>query len=402
MIRLLDDKDPDLVRPTRSKDKESFRPQMTCSLEDAVLWFLATCAIRRLRGDADQHMTMLVHSSQFVRQHNYMSDLIRDWIKANQSELLRGSGDISRRFDELYEYERGRTASASSDGVPELLSDVRNTLPNVLDALEFPVENGESERRMDYECGPKTYIVVGGTVLARGLTLEGLSVSFFLRTSKQYDTLLQMGRWFGYRPGYDDLPRLWTTSDLAAKFRALSVIEEEIREDIATYRERNHTPMHFAVRVRSIPGMAITSATKMKHAYRTSMSYDGQHVQTIRFAHRDTDVLRGNWISASNLVDAALEAERREDQGRRILFEGVPFEAVRRFVNSTSISEEHMNLRKEHLISYLDQASSSLGPWNVGVIQPTGDTVSARDLGGLGTGPDSPAREAEGGLHALR
>ncbi|MFP3398587.1 Z1 domain-containing protein, partial [Brevibacterium sp. SIMBA_078] len=86
--------------------------------------------------------------------------------------------------------------------------------------LEFAVENGESDMRLDYENGPKTYIAIGGTVLARGLTLEGLAVSFFLRTSNQYDTLLQMARWFGYRPDYDDLPRLWTTDDLVSKFRA--------------------------------------------------------------------------------------------------------------------------------------------------------------------------------------
>src|SRR5690606_17380797 len=104
-----------------------------------------------------------------------------------------------------------------------------------LDALEVVVENSATDinERLDYSHPPKTYIVVGGSVLSRGLTLEGLAVSFFLRTSRQYDTLLQMGRWFGYRHGYDDLPRLWTTSELAADFRALAQIEEEVREEIA-------------------------------------------------------------------------------------------------------------------------------------------------------------------------
>src|SRR5690606_3110573 len=134
-------------------------------------------------------------------------------------------------------------------------------LPTLLDKLEFPVENGASEDRIDYSGVPRTYIVVGGSILARGLTLEGLMVSYFLRTANQYDTLLQMGRWFGYRRGYEDLPRIWMPDHLKLKFRALAVVEAEIREEIEQYRLQNLTPMDIAVRIRSIPGMAITGAT---------------------------------------------------------------------------------------------------------------------------------------------
>ena len=383
MVRLLAPEDAVLLQTSQSKDKASFRPSMTPSLEDAVMWFLASCAIRRARGQSGQHMTMLVHSSQFISQHEYMSDLIRDWVATNGPAILDRATPMAHRFDELFEFECSRTAPAGTDRIPETIGTVRALLPDVLADLRFPVENGVSDRRLDYDNGPLTCIVVGGTVLARGLTLEGLTVSFFLRTSKQYDTLLQMGRWFGYRPGYDDLPRLWTTADLAATFRALAMIEEEIREDIATYRERNLTPTQFAVRVRSIPGMAITSASKMKHAHRTSMSFDGQHIQTIRFDHLNADIVRGNWLAASNLVDTMLEGKPRPVPGGPILFRDVSPAAIRRFLVETSISDEHMDLKQLHLLGYLDEATH-FASWNVGIIQPRSETTSARPLGALG------------------
>lgn len=386
MIRILHDNDPDRLRPTSPKDKETFHPEMTESLEDATLWFLATCAIRRARGQEGEHMSMLVHSSPNVRQHEYMSELIQNWIEERKSDLISGTGEPTDRLRKVFEDERERTAPVGHDRIPEDFDVVLAHLPAVLEALSYPVENGETEDafRLDYTGDPVTCIVVGGTVLARGLTLEGLCVSFFLRTSKQYDTLLQMGRWFGYRRGYEDLPRLWTTEDLASKFRSLAVIEEEIRQDIAIYRENRLTPRDFAVKVRSIPGMAITAATKMKHALRTSMSFSGKHVQTIRFDHHDSEVLGTNWSAASQLVDAMLAEREFDEKPRGFLFREVPLKTVRRFLAATEISDEHMDLKKPHLIRYLDETDSSLRLWNVAIVQTKSDTKSAKPLGGLG------------------
>ncbi|WP_217808202.1 Z1 domain-containing protein [Oceanibacterium hippocampi] len=389
MIRLLQEDEPERLRTTSPKDKESFHPEMTRSLEDAILWFLASCAIRHARGQEGEHMSMLVHSSQFVRQHKYMSELIRNWVEQRKSDLISRVGEPTARLQEIFEDERERTAPAGQDRIPEDFDMVLAHLPAVLDALRYPVENGETDEalRLDYTGDPVTCIVVGGTVLARGLTLEGLCVSFFLRTSKQYDTLLQMGRWFGYRRGYEDLPRLWTTEDLASRFRSLAVIEEEIREDIAVYRENKLTPRDFAVKVRSIPGMAITAAAKMKHAFRTSMSFSGKHVQTIRFDHRDSEIVGGNWNAASELVDLMLATTVPTEENRGLLFRDIPFQSVRRFLAATEISDEHMDLKKTHLIRYLDEAESSLARWNVAVIRTQSATKSARPLGGLGLVP---------------
>src|SRR3546814_3394548 len=90
----------------------------------------------------------------------------------------------------------------------------------VASSIDVKVENWRSQDRIDYSVPGRRYIVIGGNVLARGLTLAGLVVSFFMRTSSQYDTLMQMGRWFGFRPGYEDLPRLWMEEDVRDAFRS--------------------------------------------------------------------------------------------------------------------------------------------------------------------------------------
>ncbi len=384
MIRTIPDEKLNLLRPARLSDKDTFHPHMTEELESAILWFLISCGIRRARGHADKHMTMLIHTSPNIIQHTRMAELIGRWIEKYRDDLIDGSGDIFERMEQLF---RDETEKVPLEG--QGASSLAELLPyfgSVLEALEIAIENGESFERLDYTLEPKTYIVVGGTVLARGLTLEGLSVSFFLRTSMQYDTLLQMGRWFGYRHGYEDLPRLWTTANLAANFRALARIEEEIREDIQNYRKHKVTPKEFAVRVRAIPGMAITAASKMRHAYRSNISFEGRHVQTIRFDHQSQSIVSGNWTAAAQFVNEAVGRRQVEKQGggKRHLVRGVSLQEVRKFLVAYEICDRHMDLKKDLLLGYIDEAADRLQEWNVGIITPTSPRSSVKPLGSLG------------------
>lgn len=383
MIRNVPVEKLSLLRPSRAGDKDTFQPQMTDEMEKAILWFLISCAIRRARGQGDKHMTMLVHTSPNIIQHKRMAQLIKSWLEDNRGKLTSES-EWNEKLEQILR-EETELVPLEYEGVSSI-EDLIPQLKSSLDALEIVVENGESFERLDYTKDPKTYIVVGGTVLARGLTLEGLSVSFFLRTSMQYDTLLQMGRWFGYRNGYEDLPRLWTTSDLASSFRALARIEEEIREDISLYRKHNVRPKEFATRVRAIPGMAITAASKMRHAYRSSISFEGRHVQTIRFDHQSQAKVEKNWEAAVNFVNEIVNGRQVEDQdgGRRRLVRGVSLQEVRKFLVAYDICDHHMDLKKDLLLGYIDQAEDGLQEWAVGIITPSGDNASVKPLGVLG------------------
>ena len=128
-------------------------------------------------------------------------------------------------------------------------------------------DNSRSLERLHFdETDPRVIVAVGGNTLSRGLTLEGLSVSFFVRTASAYDTLLQMGRWFGYRNGYADLTRIWMTDEMREWFHHLATVEQEIRYDIERYESEHVTPEELGARIRTHPKLAITAAAKMQHA----------------------------------------------------------------------------------------------------------------------------------------
>ena len=208
MVRVIPPEEVVLLRPSGTREREAFYPELTDELERALLWFLLSCAVRRRRGQGENHMTMLVHASQYVIQHERMDEVIRKWLDDNRADIASGTGGVWQRLEDVWEAETGRVPLEAAEETDLQAKSLLPWLEEAIDAVQVVVENSVSEERLDYTEEAKTYIVVGGSVLARGLTLEGLTVSFFLRTSRQYDTLLQMGRWFGFRHGYEDLPTL--------------------------------------------------------------------------------------------------------------------------------------------------------------------------------------------------
>src|SRR5262249_12617745 len=109
--------------------------------------------------------------------------------------------------------------------------DVAANLPKVASTVTIKLINGSAKDALEYDAARQTginVIAIGGDKLSRGLTLEGLTVSYFLRASRMYDTLMQMGRWFGYRDGYADLCRLYTTRELVDWYRDITVANEEL------------------------------------------------------------------------------------------------------------------------------------------------------------------------------
>ncbi|AMJ59017.1 Z1 domain-containing protein [Bosea sp. PAMC 26642] len=379
VIREVTSKDEAKLQAPNQKAQTGFVVQMTPSLQEAILYFIASCAARRSRGQAQEHMTMLVHTSSAIIMHEKVAATIEEWLTANSKSLIAGDGPMWAELEKTWNTERVR---APVTATPETFAQISGFVADVIQALHVPVENGASDDRIDYTASPMTYIVVGGSILARGLTLEGLCVSYFLRTSSQYDTLLQMGRWFGYRHGYEDLPRLWMPEIMRVRFQSLAAIEAEIREDIGNYSRRpTVTPMDFAVRIRNIPGMAIVARSKMRHARRSSIGYWGRHLQTIRFARKDRALLEANWNAASQLINAA-QAEGIKDE-TRLIFRDVPRTAVIRFFREYTIHHTHQDLDKGLLLQFLEQDHPALLKWNVGIVT-TDSGTSEMDLGSLG------------------
>src|SRR3569623_3598652 len=153
--------------------------------------------------------------------------------------------------------------------------------------------NSEATTALDYDQYPNglNVICVGGDKLSRGLTLEGLSVSYFLRASRMYDTLMQMGRWFGYRPGYKDLCRLYLTDELRRWYEHVTRADEELRGEFLTLQEERRKPSAIGLRVRTHPTLLVTAPGKMFAAQEFALNFGGRVSQTIQF-FRDPDNLK--------------------------------------------------------------------------------------------------------------
>jgi transcriptional regulator with XRE-family HTH domain len=392
MIRTVRSREVAFLRPASARGRHAFEPEMTPSLRRALRYFVLSTACRYLRGQRGQHCSMLVHTTVYTTTHQRLAEVIRTWIGGFKAAIA--SPEIHDRLERLWLAETARVDPAQFGRVTPSYAEIRPLLDDVLADLEVVVENSASETRLDFTSGPRKYIVVGGSVLARGLTIEGLTVSLFVRSSSQYDTLLQMGRWFGFRPGYEDLPRIWMTPDLEEAFRDLATVEAEIRADMAVYREQDLTPADFAVRIRQIPGMTVTSAAKMISAEACDISFSGEHLQTIRFQHRNAAQLRSNWAAGARLIDRGLGVGPPETVTGGRLVRGVPLEVVLEFLRTYQASPK--DSFGPALLTYIEseaaRADAPFQTWNVGVIEPGNALPSGQPLGGLG--PVSLVRRA--------
>jgi hypothetical protein len=167
-------------------------------------------------------------------------------------------------------------------------------------------------------------IAIGGDKLARGLTLEGLTVSYFLRASRMYDTLMQMGRWFGYRPGYIDLCRLYTTDDLVEWFEHIADASEELREEFDSMAASGATPREYGLKVQSHPVLMVTSRLKMRTARDLELSFSGQLLETVTF-HREVDILKKNLDTAGRFLATLGRPDsnpKRQRSGSEHVWEG--------------------------------------------------------------------------------
>ena len=377
MIRTIDDDEVDLVRPRTKADRESFVPDISGQLRTAILYFWMATAARRVRRIGNKHSTMLIHTSVNTEVHNSFREPL-DALRWSVFKSIESSGAIIDELRALWEQETAAVPAVEFDRTAVPFDEILPLLPRVLDDCRIILDNATSKVRLDYEGDPVVAIAVGGNTLSRGLTLEGLVVSYFVRSVSAYDTLLQMGRWFGYRIGYEDLPRVWMTADLQSWFQHLATVESEIRRDIEMYMTGDVTPMTFAVRIRTHPSLGVTSAAKMTNAVTASAAYGGHRVQTHVF-DLDRALLLRNQTAAKTLLNRliregfSLKHDERED---RFVINGVPKSEVLDFLKDYSFFDDSPEQRvgdkalRTLLTEYIEKRAKagSLHTWNIAVI----------------------------------
>jgi len=286
------------------------------SLREAICAFVLACAVRELRGQADQHSSMLIHVTRYVDVQQHVHDQVEQTVRRMRQRIVRGTdsealvGQLRKLWEDDFLPVRHRIAEQS---LPEEMpapmppwDQVLSTVPDVLEDIQVRSINGTAKDALDYATPGASLrvIAIGGDKLARGLTLEGLCVSYFVRTTKMYDTLMQMGRWFGYRPGYLDLCRLYTAPDLIRWFGHIADASEELREEFDFMAAAKLTPEQYGLKIMSHEVLTVTSPLKMRNAHTLSLSYSGTRPQTILF-HRDAGIQQRN-LEATDALIASL------------------------------------------------------------------------------------------------
>lgn len=365
VIRILPDVEYSTV------DGEELIPE---SLKIAVRTYILSGVLRLFRGQRNDHIMMLVHISHLISDHDKYYGWIQEYIEELQLAFDEHD-ELPSDFASILENDHKITSSF-------ILQEPTNVNPkkffeevkNFIDKIEIILENSTSEDRLSFERDePLWGIIVGGNTLSRGLTIEGLTVSYFDRSTKQYDTLLQMGRWFGYRKGYVDLTRIFVTEEMKINFHNLATVEQELRDEINCMAANDERPIDVAVRIRSFPNLRITAANKMRTAVKSSLTYSGSKIQFRSLDVRNPKSVLDNRNAVESLIGKLKTAAKKsqepifEEWKKAILFKNVSTEIVVQFLESFKVNTDNIRYETNLGIRYITDLNKygELNDWSI-------------------------------------
>lgn len=376
-----------VVRPI--DDCENFIPhthkreyaitELPPSLYRALDEFIIARAIRNLRGQANRHCSMMVNISRFVPVQRAVRDFlslrgkkIREAVKTNYQmpESVSSSNaymqGLRRAFNEEY-------ANAGFTW-----GEVKAELDGVFDHLHIYVINSSSDEVLDYakyerEGVGLTAIAVGGLSLSRGLTIEGLMVSYMYRNTQMYDTLMQMGRWFGYRPGYEDLCRVHLSRDSVNWYAHIADAAEELTQQVKRMRRDKLSPKDFGLYVRSHPdSLLITANNKMRSGQEVTVeqSFSGR-LRESYIVSTDTDLNDRNFSLISEHWRNGFGGRPEEPTQKGFMFRDVPVGVIDDFLSRFACHSSFTGV-KSSVESYLERIATKHPVADVLLISPDG------------------------------
>ncbi len=374
------------------------------SMEEAIGSFLITNAIRDLRGEINNHRSMLINVSIYIDVQKKIEHIVENYVRDIQREvknyqmlgdeaLKYSSFQFLKRvyfehFDPLKRKEfEGEDMSFSWEQIQKQLAD--SIAPIVVRA----VNGGNASKNLNYDEYKKDglrIIAIGGYSLSRGLTLEGLCTSYFYRNSKMYDTLMQMGRWFGYRPNYESLCQVWLTKEASDWYEYISDASDELRDQVKKMRDANLTPKDFGLAVRSdISSLMVTAMNKMRTAqnYSQTISLSGKMVETPYLYANKKNQEKNLENTKSWLMDLEQDGykyvnnENYAIKKHQIL--NVPKEYVVEYLQNFDSHYYNMNFSIESLIDLVKEDDSLLNLWDIAIASGEGKQIDFANIKGL-------------------
>lgn len=359
------DKDFELIVPP--KHKIDFVPEaLPESLKVAIRAFIITCAVRNVRRRTvpmSKHDSMLVHLSRFTEVIDRYHVLLQAEKDRLQAGIRTGSASVMKDFQKVWEDEFVAVFAkmpSADRGVEVAWNSVVNELSHVLRKVVVRNIHGKSGEFLDYDKQRENglcVIAIGGDKLSRGLTLESLSVSYFLRTSKMYDTLMQMGRWFGYKDGYVDLCRIYTSGILISWYKHIALADRELRMEFVKMFAAKQTPIEYGLKVRSHPqGLRITALSKMRRGTKRMLTFASQLVQTTKF---EQATIAENFQCLERFAEGLGGLSRHPKQKNYLMKRDVSRAAVRDLIANLSIPYGTNLFTKQAFLSFLDKQQAA-------------------------------------------
>jgi hypothetical protein len=330
------------------------------SLKDALKAFLLVCGARRIRATGTPHNSMLVHVTRLNDVQRQVKDKVEEELRALTARIMSGTDPLTD-FKRIWEDDFVPTSlemiqGGFRDAQTHTWKEVRAHLYDAARIVRIRGINGRIGDTLDYRQADRitreridrgesvpwsergvTEIAIGGDKLSRGLTLDGLSVSYYLRSAHMYDTLMQMGRWFGYRAGYNDLCRLYTTEELIEWYRHIALANRELSDAFDYMEAIGSTPEKFGLKVRSHSGqLTVTSAGKSRATQKMKVTFAADLKQSIVFDPRHSPE---NMAALTRLVnDIGRKPESTDDRAQpRLHWRDVDSAVVVRFLQSYRI-----------------------------------------------------------------
>lgn len=374
------------------------------SLKSAIQNFLVVKAIRNLRGQANEHCSMLINVSPYIDVQNQIKNHVDAYIDEIRNELIINGklaniteksniiGQLFRNYNDQFLHNAKTNEELFDWGVVlDELIDIFNDSPKDYSFKTFVV-NSKSQDALDYNDYEKDgkglmAITIGGFSLSRGLTLEGLTISYFYRSTKMYDTLLQMGRWFGYRPGYEDLCRIFMTEEAYFWYQHIANACQNLKNQVASMNQMSLTPKDFGLYVQSSEeGLMVTAKNKSRRGQKIelSLSFAGQ-LKELHQLTKDLDVQKANLDLFEKLWNNLVRQNLRKpiETKQADVFQGVDTSTVVDFLKDFDPGFRDLNvLHFQKSIEYLDKLESKYPKMDVTFItkNKTSDIATFSDF----------------------
>lgn len=369
---LVDIQDHERAFPLKHK-QDHYVLELPESLLEAVRVFCLNIVIRYLQGEENKCNSMLVNISRFSNMHKRVAGLIEEYVADLKQEI----GVYAKLLNSLAQSDLIAQMKKTFDTKFQTefsWESVSGTLSDVMDKVIIRDIHQRSIKRLDYR-KDKHIIVVGGLSLSRGVTLEGLSVSYFIRHSIYYDTLMQMGRWFGYRKGYEYLCKIYMPREIQEHFMVITECMVELMYKFKEMAEERLTPLDFGLAVRQDPRnlLQVTARNKRRSAKSIVLSLDlnGQLIETVRFAQKDPKIHAQNLELLHGFVKSLDKGDRR---GSHIVYENIDKNKVLEFIKGFKVVKMPM---KKWIIKYLEKKDRT---WDVVLYSGTGDSVPGLEI----------------------